>query len=162
MWERMSYYGMRAILILYMVGPLAFSDTKAGLIYGLYVGSVYLLSLPGGWIADRFIGQRKAVLYGGVLIMFGHISLAIPRMETFFLGLCLIALGTGLLKPNVSTIVGQLYSLEDKRRDSGFALYYMGINIGATGGPLVVGFLGQSETFRNFLTAHGISPELAW
>ncbi len=168
MWERFSYYGMRAILILFMVRPvsegaLGFSDSKAGLIYGLYTGIVYVLSLPGGWIADRFLGQRKAVFYGGVGIMFGHLSLAIPRIETFYLGLVLIALGTGLLKPNISTIVGQLYTAEDKRRDSGFAIYYMGINIGATTGQLVVGpLLAQSETFKDFLKSVGLPPEMAW
>src|SRR5687768_14056219 len=122
MWERFSYYGMRAILILYMVasaeaGGLGFSDSKAGIIYGIYVAVVYMLSLPGGWIADRFIGQRKAVWYGGWLIMFGHICLAFPRIETFYPGLALIILGTGLLKPNISTIVGQLYAPDDERRD---------------------------------------------
>src|SRR5687767_12730673 len=104
MWERFSYYGMRAILILYMVAPaaaggLGFSDSKAGMIYGIYVATVYMLSLPGGWIADRFIGQRKAVWYGGILIMFGHVCLAVPVTESFYAGLGLIILGTGLLKP---------------------------------------------------------------
>src|SRR5262249_52757293 len=165
MWERFSYYGMRAILILFMTHPVAegalgFSDSKAGLIYGLYTGIVYVLSLPGGWIADRFLGQRKAVLYGGIGIMCGHISLAVPRIETFYLGLVLIAVGTGLLKPNISTIVGQLYTQEDKRRDSGFAIYYMGINLGAFLGQLIVGpLLAQSETFQNFLVSVGIPRE---
>jgi POT family proton-dependent oligopeptide transporter len=168
MWERFSYYGMRAILILFMTHPVAegalgFSDSKAGLIYGLYTGIVYVLSLPGGWIADRFLGQRKAVLYGGVGIMFGHLALTVPTMETFYLGLVLIALGTGLLKPNISTIVGQLYTPEDKRRDSGFSIYYMGINLGATTGQIVVGpLLAQSETFQRFLASVGLPPSMAW
>jgi POT family proton-dependent oligopeptide transporter len=167
MWERFSYYGMRAILILYMTaavsaGGLGYSDSQGGLVYGLYVGIVYLLSLPGGWIADRFLGQRKAVFYGGIGIMFGHICLAIPLKETFFAGLVIICLGTGLLKPNVSTIVGQLYTPEDKRRDAGFSLYYMGINLGAFLGPLVCGFLAESETFRAWLKSAGITPHQAW
>src|SRR5688572_16811432 len=167
MWERFSYYGMRAVLVLFMTAPLAvgglgFSDSRAGLVYGMYVGVVYILSLPGGWIADRFLGQRRAVLHGGVLIMIGHIFLAIPSIGTFYAGLAFIALGTGLLKPNISTMVGQLYTPEDKRRDSGFAIYYMGINIGALGGTFLVGFLGQSATFRGILTDIGISPKTAW
>ena len=167
MWERFSYYGMRAILILYMtaplaVGGLAFTDAKAGMIYGVYTAAVYLLSLPGGWIADRFLGQRRAVLHGGILIMFGHICLAWPSTATFFLGLVLIALGTGLLKPNISTMVGQLYTEEDARRDGGFSIYYMGINLGAFFAPLVCGFLAQNEGFRSWLAGIGMSPESAW
>jgi POT family proton-dependent oligopeptide transporter len=167
MWERFSYYGMRAILILYMTaapeaGGLGFSDKKGGLIYGLYTGSVYVLSLLGGWIADRFTGQRKAVLWGGIGIMIGHMCLAVPARPTFYLGLVIIAIATGLLKPNISTIVGQLYPPEDQRRDAGFTIYYMGINIGAGIAPYVIGFLGQSETFRGWLASAGITPESAW
>ncbi len=167
MWERFSYYGMRAILILFMVAPaasggLGFSDVKAGMIYGIYTAAVYLLSVPGGWIADRFIGQRKAVLYGGVLIMLGHICLAIPVMLSFYIGLGLIVLGTGLLKPNISTMVGQLYTQEDERRDGGFTIYYMGINIGAMLAPLACGFLAQSETFRGLLAGMGIGADHSW
>ncbi len=167
MWERFSYYGMRAILILFMTRPVAegalgFSDSKSGLIYGLYTGMVYLLSLPGGWIADRFLGQRKSVLYGGVLIMLGHICLAVPAVPSFYAGLIFVALGTGLLKPNISTIVGQLYTAEDKRRDSGFAIYYMGINVGATLGQIIVGFLAQSDTFKGWLASAGIPVHYCW
>jgi POT family proton-dependent oligopeptide transporter len=167
MWERFSYYGMRAILILFMTAPLAagglaFTDAKAGMIYGIYTASVYLLSLPGGWIADRFLGQRKAVFHGGVLIMLGHICLAWPSVATFYLGLVFIALGTGLLKPNVSTMVGQLYTEEDARRDGGFSIYYMGINLGAFFAPLVCGTLAQDERFRGFLGGIGFSPESSW
>jgi POT family proton-dependent oligopeptide transporter len=167
MWERFSYYGMRAILILFMVaspeaGGLGFSDVKAGMIYGVYTAMVYLVSLPGGWIADRFLGQRRAVLHGGVLIMLGHVCLAIPAQPSFYLGLALIVVGTGLLKPNISTIVGQLYGPEDERRDGGFTIYYMGINLGAFFSPLVCGFLAQSQTFRGFLAGFGIAPEVAW
>src|SRR5688572_7860949 len=113
MWERFSYYGMRAFLVLFMTAPVAagglgFSGARAGIIYGVYTSMVYMLSVPGGWIADRFIGQQQAVLYGGVGIMAGHIFLAVPAGPTFYVGLALVALGTGLLKPNISTIVGQL------------------------------------------------------
>jgi POT family proton-dependent oligopeptide transporter len=167
MWERFSYYGMRAFLILYMtreasVGALHMKDATAGLILGVYMSSVYLLSLPGGWIADRFLGQRKGVLYGGVAITLGNVLLAMPTHDLFYPGLALAAIGTGLLKPNVSTIVGQLYTPEDSRREAGFTIYYMGINIGAFGAPLVCGFIAESDTFRSFLSGHGIDPIWSW
>src|SRR6187551_2768034 len=135
LWERFSYYGMRALLILFMTAPIAmgglqFDVAKAGVIYGTYTSLVYLMSLPGGWIADRVLGQRRATLYGGVVIMFGHISLAVPSLVGFYLGLALVTIGTGLLKPNISAMVGQLYSDDDVRRDAGFSIYYMGINLG--------------------------------
>src|SRR6266498_347266 len=152
MWERYSYYGTRALLILYMTAPaqfggLGFSVMKAGSIYGFYTGMVYLLSLPGGWVADRIIGQRRAVLYGGILIAAGNFCLAAPNLTTFYAGLGLLMLGTGLLKPNVSTIVGQLYSLNDKRRDSGFSIFYMGINVVAFS-PLLVSWIGEKVNWR--------------
>ncbi|MBT8078995.1 MAG: peptide MFS transporter [Gammaproteobacteria bacterium] len=152
MWERLSYYGMRAILILFMVdqiakGGLALDDTTATAIYGIYTGAVYLVALPGGWIADRLLGAQRSVLVGGLVIMSGHFVLAIPDINAFFLGLLLVILGTGLLKPNVSTIVGSLYPVGDARRDSGFTIFYMGINLGALIGPLIVGGLGQSENY---------------
>jgi POT family proton-dependent oligopeptide transporter len=167
MWERFSYYGMRAILILYMtaplaVGGLAFPDEKAGIIYGTYTSLVYLTALPGGWLADKLLGQRRAVFWGGVLIMFGHVSLAVPQIATFYLGLLLVVLGTGLLKPNISAMVGQLYTPEDVRRDAGFSLFYMGINLGAGTAPLVCGFLAQSPRFREMLAGWGLSPESSW
>ena len=167
MWERFSYYGMRALLILYMTAPLAigglgFNTAKAGAIYGSYVALAYLTSLPGGWIADRFLGQRRSTLYGGVVIMLGHISLAIPSTVTFYLGLLLVVTGTGLLKPNVSTMVGGLYETEDERRDAGFSIFYMGINIGAFTAPLVCGWLAQSEQFRGILASLGVSPNSSW
>jgi proton-dependent oligopeptide transporter, POT family len=167
MWERFSYYGMRALLILFMTasvasGGLGFDTAKAGAIYGTYVSLVYITSLPGGWLADRFLGQRRATLYGGVLIMLGHICLAVPALTSFYLGLGLVTLGTGLLKPNISTMVGALYTPEDERRDAGFSLYYMGINTGAFIAPLVCGWFAQSEQFRQVLGSMGIAPESAW
>ena len=148
MWERFSYYGMRALLILFMVasvekGGLGFGVAKSGAIYGLYTAMVYLVSLPGGWIADRILGQRRAVLYGGIVIALGHFSMAVPGLATFYLGLTLIVIGTGLLKPNISTMVGQLYGERDHRRDAGFSIFYMGINIGAFLSPLVCGYVGE-------------------
>src|SRR5262245_16752684 len=167
MWERFSYYGMRAFLTLYISakvteGGLGASEATAGIVYGLYTAMVYLMSLPGGWIADRFIGQRKAVLLGGVVIMLGHITLAIPAEQSFYPGLGLIILGTGLLKPNVSTIVGQLYSKTDVRRDAGFSIYYMGINIGATAAPFVCGYFAQDDDFRAHLASWGFDPNMCW
>jgi POT family proton-dependent oligopeptide transporter len=149
MWERFSYYGMRALLILFMVasvdqGGLGFNVGKAGAIYGLYTAMVYLMNLPGGWIADRILGQRRAVLYGGIIIALGHFSMAIPGLATFYLGLALIMIGTGLLKPSISTMVGQLYGENDHRRDAGFSIFYMGINIGAFLSPLACGYVGQT------------------
>ena len=160
MWERFSYYGMRALLILFMTAPvatggLAFDTATAGAIYGLYTSMVYMSTLPGGWIADRLIGQRRAVLYGGIVIAAGHFSMAFPSLTTFYLGLFLIVIGTGLLKGNVSVIVGQLYSPEDGRRDAGFSIFYMGINIGAFVAPLVCGYLGQRVDWHLGFAAAG-------
>ena len=148
MWERMSYYGMRALLVLFMTtammeGGLELTVASATAIYGLYTGAVYFMGLPGGWIADRLIGSQRAVWYGGVIIMCGHIVLAIPDQSTFFIGLILVVLGTGLLKPNITALVGQLYGKEDSRRDSGYTIYYMGINIGAFIGYGVTGALAE-------------------
>jgi proton-dependent oligopeptide transporter, POT family len=153
MWERYSYYGTRALLILFMTagvanGGLGFSVMKAGAIYGFYTAMVYLLSLPGGWFADRVIGQRRAVLYGGILISGGNLCLAAPSITVFYVGLGCLMFGTGLLKPNVSTIVGQLYSPDDKRRDSGFSIFYMGINIGALVSPFICGWVGEKVNWR--------------
>lgn len=148
MWERMSYYGMRGILVLFMTaaiaeGGLAIGTATAVAIYGLYTASVYFMGLPGGWIADRLIGSQKAVWYGGIVIMCGHIVLAIPNSKMFFIGLILLTIGTGLLKPNISAMVGQLYSSTDERRDSGYALYYLGINLGSLIGYIVCGGLAE-------------------
>lgn len=149
MWERFSYYGMRALLILFMTataaeGGLGFDESKSAAIYGLYTAGVYLLALPGGWLADRVIGTRKSIWYGGIIIMIGHFVLAIPAVSTFYLGLILIVIGTGLLKPNISAIVGALYSEnEPARRDAGFSIFYMGINVGAFLGPLLCGYVAE-------------------
>lgn len=167
LWERFSYYGMRALLILFMTAPiaaggLAFDVAKAGVIYGTYTALVYLMSLPGGWIADRLLGQRRATLYGGVTIMAGHISLAVPGLVAFYIGLALVTLGTGLLKPNISAMVGQLYRDDDARRDAGFSIYYMGINMGAFLAPLACGWLAQSDRFKEILSSSGINPASSW
>ncbi|MFK8015512.1 MAG: peptide MFS transporter [Gammaproteobacteria bacterium] len=148
MWERMSYYGMRGLLVLFMTealqtGGLELTVATATSIYALYTAFVYFMGLPGGWIADRLIGGQRAVWYGGIIIMCGHIVLAIPNTNTFFIGLILVVLGTGLLKPNISALVGQLYGATDARRDSGYALYYMGINIGSIIGYYVCGTLAE-------------------
>ena len=153
MWERFSYYGMRALLILFMTasvakGGLGFPVVKAGAIYGFYTAMVYLLSLPGGWVADRIFGQRRAVIYGGILIASGQFFLMSPGVQGFYAGLALLMLGTGLLKPNVSTMVGKLYAQGDRRRDSGFSIFYMGINLGGLIAPLPVGYLGERVSWR--------------
>jgi POT family proton-dependent oligopeptide transporter len=153
MWERFSYYGMRAFLILYMVdkvshGGLGFGDAKAGSVYGLYVSMVYLLCLGGGWIADRVTGQRRAVLLGGSFIVAGEGCLVVPGEIFFYAGLVLLMMGTGLLKGNVSTIVGQLYAKSDIRRDSGFSIFYMGINLGALISPLICGWVAENISWR--------------
>ena len=153
MWERFSYYGMRALLILFMTAPVArgglgFPVVKAGAIYGFYTAMVYLLSLPGGWVADRIFGLRRAVLYGGILIVAGQLFLMSPGVEGFYAGLGLLMLGTGMLKPNASTMVGQLYAQGDRRRDSGFSIYYMGINLGGLLAPLACGWVGERIGWR--------------
>jgi POT family proton-dependent oligopeptide transporter len=167
MWERFSYYGMRALLMLFMVktaaeGGLAFDTKKAAAIYGTYTMSVYLLTILGGFIADNFIGARRAVLVGGIIIATGHFTMAFGSIETFYAGLVLIAVGTGLLKPNISTMVGSLYRPTDERRDAGFSIFYMGINIGAFLAPLVTGYLAQSEGWRAQLSAWGMNPAHSW
>ena len=158
MWERFSYYGMRALLVLFMVaaiedGGLGLTDQTATAIYGLYTAAVFLGSLPGGWIADRLMGAQAAVWVGGIIIMCGHFILAIPSDSIFFLGLIVIVLGTGLLKPNITAIVGELYEPGDPRRDSGFTIFYMGINLGAALGPLACGWLALQNWHYGFAAA---------
>ncbi|MDJ1472960.1 peptide MFS transporter [Xanthocytophaga flava] len=154
MWERFSYYGMRAILILFMTevatkGGMELSAPEAAAVYALYTSSVYLLSLPGGWLADSVFGQRRTIWYGGITIMLGHIILAIPGDNVvFFCGLAVVAIGTGLLKPNISSIVGELYPEGGSRRDAGFSIFYMGINLGGFLGQTVVAFLGEKVNWH--------------
>ena len=147
-WERFSYYGMRALLMLYMTkalaeGGLGFDEKYAGLIYGTYTSSVFWTPLIGGWLADKYLGARRAVFVGGCVIALGHFSLAFDTLANFYGGLALIAAGTGLLKPNISAMVGSLYAEGDERRDAGFSYFYMAVNIGAFVAPIVCGFLGQ-------------------
>jgi POT family proton-dependent oligopeptide transporter len=157
MWERFSFYGMRAILQLFLTAPLAvggFAMAKADAftIYSVYNSMVYLMALPGGWVADRLLGTRRSVLWGGIVIAAGHYVLALPVKPTFFLGLGLIVLGTGLLKPNISAMVGELYDkhpeLGESRRDSGFTLFYMGINLGAFIAPLITGWFQERDEYH--------------
>jgi proton-dependent oligopeptide transporter, POT family len=167
MWERLSYYGARTFLAIYMTTSIAkggrgMTDGATGLVMALYMSSVYLLSLPGGWVADRFLGQRRAVTIGGIGIALGNAMLALPIDSLFFPGLAVIAFGTGFLKPNISTLVGQLYKPDDVRRNAGYTIYYMGINIGAGAAPLVGVLIAQSPGFRNLLASNGIDPNMCW
>ena len=171
MWERFSYYGMRALLVLYLTAPLVSEDGGAeGLgiddgtaiaIYGAYSGLVYLTPIAGGWIADRLIGARKTVLYGGIVIALGHYAMAVPNELTFWIGLLLIALGTGALKPNISAMVGDLYDETDTRRDAGFSLFYMGINIGSFLAPLITGYAADRHGFHWGFAIAGLGMTLA-
>ncbi|HSD30997.1 MAG TPA: peptide MFS transporter [Gemmatimonadales bacterium] len=165
MWERFSYYGMRAFLILYMTasvanGGLGFDDKHAASVYGNYVGAVWLTPIVGGLIADRLLGQYRSVLLGGSIIALGHFTLAFKTLSTFYAGLVLIVIGTGLLKPNVSTIVGSLYDQSDARRDAGFSMFYMGINLGALIGPLIAGALAQKVNWHLGFAVAGIGMVL--
>jgi POT family proton-dependent oligopeptide transporter len=167
LWERFSYYGMRAILVLFMVAPvaeggLAFDTRAAASLYGTYTMAVYLLALPGGFVADRWLGSRRAVIAGGVLMTAGQFLLAVHSTEFFYGGLTLIAVGTGLLKPNVSAMVGRLYGPGDVRRDSGFSIYYMGINIGALLAPLVCGWIAESAASKGLIASMGGDPARSW
>lgn len=157
MWERFSFYGMLALLVLFLTdqtrGGFGLSDQTATAIYGIYTAFVYLVALPGGWIADRLWGARHAVWIGGLVIMCGHFVLAIPSVAAFVGGLLLVVLGTGLLKPNVSALVGELYTADDPRRDAGFTVFYMGINLGAVLGPLVCGALATIDWRYGFAAA---------
>jgi proton-dependent oligopeptide transporter, POT family len=161
MWERFSYYGMRAFLILYMTAPaaaggLGFADRDAASIYGTYTGSAWGASIVGGFVADRFLGQYRSVLIGGIVIALGHFTLAFKALPFFYSGLALIVLGTGLLKPNVSTLVGSLYESDDTRRDAGFSIFYMGINMGAFIGPLIAGWLAQRVDWHVGFASAGV------
>lgn len=160
MWERFSYYGMRALLVLFMVdsvrGGMGMKDETATAIYGLYTAAVYLMSLPGGWLADRLWGAQRAVWYGGIIIALGHFTLAIPTKETFYLGLIFVVVGSGILKPNMSALVGELYPEGGTRRDAGFTIFYMGVNLGAFIGPWVCSTLGEKVNWHYGFGAAGM------
>ena len=167
MWERFSYYGMRAILVLYLVAEttegnagLGWTNGEALALYGLYTMLVYVASIPGGWIADKFLGQKKSVLYGGILLVAGHSILAIEELWAFYSGLGLIILGVGLLKPNISTMVGGLYKQGDIRRDKGFTIFYIGINLGAFLSSLIVGYVGEVHGWHYGFGLAGIGMTL--
>jgi POT family proton-dependent oligopeptide transporter len=167
MWERFSYYGMRAILVLYLIGAtqdanagLGWSNGEALALYGWYTMLVYVASIPGGWIADKFLGQKKSVLYGGILLVAGHSILAIEEMVAFYTGLGLIIAGVGLLKPNISTMVGGLYKQGDIRRDKGFTIFYIGINVGAFLSSLIVGYVGEVHGWHYGFGLAGIGMAL--
>src|SRR5215213_5645525 len=152
MWERFSYYGMRALLIFYLTKHWLFDDSKSNLIYGAYTSLVYITPVLGGYLADRYLGQRRAVLFGGILLMFGHFLMAVegtggqadPTINVFWLALAFIIVGSGFLKANISVMVGQLYNLTDTRRDGAYTVFYMGINLGAAVGTILVGYLGET------------------
>jgi len=164
MWERFSYYGMRALLVLFMVdavrGGMGIDDKTATAIYGLYTAAVYLMSLPGGWLADRLWGAQRAVWYGGIVIALGHFTLAIPWTQTFYLGLVFVVVGSGILKPNMSGLVADLYPEGGARRDAGFTIFYMGVNLGAAIGPLVCGWLATEMGWHWGFAAAGIGMVL--
>jgi len=169
MWERFSYYGLRPLLILFMSaaifnGGYGFDRAQASAIVGIYAAFVYLMSLPGGWVADRLLGLRRAIFIGAALISAGHISIGLSGLAgagegkvPFFLGLILIVLGTGLLKPNISAIVGDLYPEGGARRDAGFSIFYMGINLGALIGQIVTGYLGERVDWHVGMGAAGVA-----
>jgi len=164
MWERFSYYGIRPLLVLFMTaalvdGGFGFDRQTASAIVGIYAAGVYLASLPGGWIADRWLGLRRSIEYGAVLITLGHLAIALSSIfskPAFFAGLVLIVMGTGLLKPNISAIVGDLYPAADARRDAGFSIFYMGINVGALIAPLITGALGERVGWHYGFGAAGV------
>jgi POT family proton-dependent oligopeptide transporter len=167
LWERFSFHGMRALLTLFMVAPalsggLGYSSRKATVIYGNTLLGVYLLPILGGFIADNFIGSRLAVLGGAAAIACGDFALTVRSETAFFSGLVLIAIGTGLLKPNLTTMVGRLYAPGDARRDAGFSLFYMGITFGALTAPFATGFLAQSHEVKDWLSAMGYDPICSW
>lgn len=160
MWERFSYYGMRALLVLFMVdaqrGGMKMDDRTATAIYGLYTAAVYLMSLPGGWLADRLWGAQRAVWFGGIIIAVGHFTLALPWAQTFYLGLILVVVGSGTLKPNMSGLVAELYPEGGARRDAGFTIFYMGVNLGAALGPLICGWLAKEWGWHYGFAAAGV------
>ncbi len=167
LWERFSYYGMRALLTLFMIAPtieggLGLPTADAARFYGNYTMAVYMLAIPGGYLADHWLGAKRAVLYGGLIIACGHFALAAASGIGFTVGLILIAIGSGLLKPNISAMVGALYCKDDPRRDAGFSIFYLGVNLGAFIAPIVTGFLAQSAWFKAVLATNGFDPTQSW
>jgi proton-dependent oligopeptide transporter, POT family len=162
MWERFSYYGMRALLVLYLVHVLRWQDARADNLYGWYTMLVWLTPLAGGYLADQMIGTRRSLVIGALIIAAGDFVLALQTVPTFYLALALVVIGTGFFKPNVSTMVGQLYRPGDGRRDAGFTIFYMGINLGAFFAPLACGWLAQSDTMRDALARAGMDPNRSW
>ena len=160
MWERFSYYGMRGFLFLYMVKALGFTDKHAAAVYGNYVSSVWVVAIVGGFVADRWLGQYRSVLIGGAIIALGHFTLAFHALPFFHAGLWLIVIGTGLLKPNASTLVGSLYEPGDERRDAGFSIFFMGINVGALLGPLVAGKIAEGIDWHLGFACAGVGMTL--
>ncbi len=156
MWERFSYYGMRALLVLYMTKYLMFSTEKAGSVYGWYTGLVYMTPMIGGYLADRYLGSRMCVFIGGLLMAIGHFVMAFPALPYFYTALMLLIIGNGFFKPNISTMVGNLYGENDPRRDGGFTIFYMGINLGALFSPLVCGTLGEKLGWHYGFGAAGV------
>ena len=164
MWERFSYYGMRALLIFYLTQHWLFSDERSGVIYGAYTALVYITPVLGGYLADRYVGQRRAVLYGAILLTFGHFLMGIEgtggqdstTISVFWLALSFIIVGSGFLKANISVIVGQLYPRTDVRRDGAYTIFYMGINLGAALGSLLCGYLGQTYGWSYGFGAAGV------
>ncbi len=156
MWERFSYYGMRALLVLYLVNALGWSDGDAARLFGTYTSLVWLTPIIGGYLADRFLGTRRSMIIGALIITTGHFLLALQSMPTFYLGLACVIIGTGFFKPNVSTQVGQLYPPGDPRRDAGFTIFYMGINLGATIAPFACGYLGERVGWHFGFGAAGV------
>ncbi len=164
MWERFSYYGMRALLVLFMVdsahGGLGMTDQTATAVYGIYTACVYLMALPGGWLADRIFGAQRAVWYGGIIIALGHFTLALPFHSSFYFGLILVVVGSGILKPNMTSMVADLYPEGGSRRDAGFTIFYMGVNLGATVGPLICSYLGEHVNWHYGFGAAGVGMVL--
>jgi POT family proton-dependent oligopeptide transporter len=164
MWERFSYYGMRALLVLFMAddkhGGMGMDDKTATAIYGLYTAAVYLMALPGGWCGDRLWGAQRAVWLGGIVIALGHFTLALPWTQTFYIGLVFVIVGSGVLKPNMSNLVAELYPEGGARRDAGFTIFYMGVNLGATLGPLACGWLAQNYGWHYGFVAAGVGMVL--
>ena len=157
MWERFSYYGMRALLIFYLTKHWEFSDASSYLIYGAYTSLVYIMPVFGGMLADQVLGSKKAVTYGAILLVLGHTGMTVEsEVQIFYLSLALIISGVGFLKPNISTLVGALYEEGDPRRDSGFTIFYMGINIGAFSATLLCGYLGETYGWAYGFGAAGI------